>query len=157
MGILILTTILLVTGLAALMFLRGGAREPVTVTGPAPPVPSRRTMEDRAVQLIGAMGLSIERRDGDERSGPGFVAVRNSDDRPERVYVQIFELPSGERVREPDVIAALDVARSEGFNKTLLLSANGFTDEAVLAAEGSIAELIDAAQLDQRLRATLNF
>jgi hypothetical protein len=152
MGILLLTSFLLVVALVALLFMRGGAGEPVTHAGPVHA--SGLTAVERAEHLIRALGMQIVRRDPDEGTGPGFVADSRSRNNPQRVYVRAFDLPPEERVRAPEVIAAIDVAKSEGFNKTLLVSENGFTDEAVLAADDTVAELIDEARLEQIVRRT---
>ena len=149
-----LTSLLTLLALIALFFMRGGAREPVTHVGILP-ASARASPVERAEQLIAALGLEIVRRDPDEGTGPGFVADSRSAIDPQRVYVRAFNLPPEERVRAPDVVAAIDVAKSEGFNKTLLVSANGFTDEALLAADGSVAELIDEAELDQIVKESL--
>jgi hypothetical protein len=150
MGIILLTTLLTALAVVALLFMRGSAGEPVTHAGP-PHVPVRSAVE-RAEQLIHALGFQIDRRDPDEGTGPGFVAHSLSRTNPQRIYVRAFELPPDERVRAPDVIAAVDVAKSEGFNKMMLVSPTGFTDEAVLAADDTVAELIDDARLDQIMK-----
>ena len=159
MGVLLLTGFLAVVAVVALIFLRGGPREPMTSepmplprTAARQEVPGALSSGARAEQLVRALGLEIGRREADEGDGPAFVATEASSTNGQRIYVRVFDLPPGEHVRGPDVIAALDVARGEGFHKTLLISSNGFSDEAVLAAEGSIAELFDGERLDEILQ-----
>ena len=146
MGVLLVTCLLLLLLAVPLIFLRGGAREPVTALAGPTAIPSAE-IDLAAEQLVRALGLEVLRRDPDEGDGPAFVATNVSRDNRQLVYVRAFHLPAGERVREPDVVSAIDFARGEGFHKTILISPNGFTDEAQLAAEDSIAELIDDVSL----------
>src|SRR5687767_8146986 len=114
MGILLLTSLLIGLAIIALFFMRGGAHEPVTHHEILPSSP-RSSPVERAEQLISALDLEILRRDPDEGNGPGFVAQNRSQTNPQRFYVRAFDLPPEERVRAPDVVAAIDVARSEGY------------------------------------------
>jgi hypothetical protein len=154
MGILLVTSILLLLLALPLIFLRGGAREPVTAMGRPTAIPSAE-IDLAAEQLVRALGLEIVRRDPDEGDGPAFVTANASPTNRQLIYVRAFHLPSGARVREPEVVAAIDFARSEGFHKTILISPNGFSDEALLAAEDSIAELIDDVALSRILHTSV--
>jgi hypothetical protein len=152
MGILLVTSILLLLLAVPLIFLRGGARETASVIGRPTAIPSAE-IDLAAEQLVRVLGLQIVRRDPDEGDGPAFVTTNVSPNNRQLIYVRAFHLPSGERVREPEVVSSIDFARSEGFHKTILISPNGFTDEALLAAEDTIAELIDDVALSRILHA----
>jgi hypothetical protein len=140
MGVLILASILVIIAIAALMFTRGGATEPVTSVGP-PAAPSlRANLSENTERALSVLGLAVERRE----ASATWIAS-NADN---RVLVRAFE---NGPVRGPDVQAAIDFARSEGVNKTILIATNGFTDEAILAARDTPTELLDSVDLERLL------
>ncbi len=153
MGVVILTVALLIVVMTLFLFLRGGAHEPTTAPagGVAHFATPERTVGARAERLMQALALEIVRRDPDQGDGPSFVARTIEPTNRQEVYVRAFNLPEDERVRGPDVIATVDFAHAEGFNKAILVSPNGFTDEALLAARDTIAELIDESELERIL------
>jgi hypothetical protein len=146
MAVIILAGILFVLAAIALaVFARGGAKEPVTTAGNiAPEVAPTTSLElDRKTrQLLIQRGFEIVRVDPDDGGGPGFVAEDRTPVSGQKVYARAFALEKGERVTAAMVQAALDAAHAEGLNKTILISSNGFTDEAILSARDTPAELI---------------
>ena len=63
------------------------------------------------------------------------------------MHVRIFT--SAVPVGAAEVQASSDNAHGGGFHKALLISAAGFSDEAIAAADGTAVELIDGGRLDE--------
>jgi restriction endonuclease len=153
MGVIVLAGILFLFAVIALaVFARGGAKEPQTTAGmPAPVTPpaSGAEMDRVARELLTSRGFKIVRVDPDDGGGPGFVAEDATPVTGQKVYARAFAMEIGQPVTAPMVQAALDASHAEGFNKTLLISPTGFSDEAILGARESAAELIDARRIER--------
>jgi hypothetical protein len=149
MAALLLAGFILIFVLGALaVFARGGAGETVSTISRTP-VTTVDPVELEALtrRAIGRMGLQIDRTDPLESDGFGFLAIDPAPYGGGRVYVRTFARSSGERASEADIQRALDAAKDEAANKLILISPAGFTDDAILAARETIAELIDGEGL----------
>ncbi len=152
MGPLILAGFLfLVVVLLFAMFARGGPKEPESTLPGQFVVRDRIELEDLTRRLIQRLGLRIERRDDSDGRGIGFLAIDPVPIVGQRIYVEMFALPQGERVTEAEVQAAIDAAKDDAVHKVVLVSPGGFSDEAILAARDSIVELLDADALSLAL------
>ena len=148
MSALLLAGVLLLFVIAALALgARGGASEPASTAPRKLLVTDIAELEDLTRRAISRMGLRIERVDPLESDGFGFLAVDSSPITGRRVYVRTIARTSGERAGAADIQAALDAAQDEGVNKLVLVSPTGFSDEAILSGQGTIAELLDGEAL----------
>jgi hypothetical protein len=173
MGILILASILVTLAIVALLFARGGAKETATATAARremfgatagrdlpeePPLTRPRNepsqaMIDKVNALVAALGLTVETPLEQDGHAAAYIAIGDALGNRQRVYVRAFDLALGQLVPAVEVSNALDFARSEGLHKTILVTTTSFSDEAILAASGTTAELIDGAKLHDMLRA----
>lgn len=155
MAVLVLSAVLIFILAAVLLFERGGAKEPVTEAGPPLASVARinaTDIGDLTERLIERLGLRVQTREPDDGRGPGYVAVMPDPLGGNQVYVRAFKLDSGQRVQSQDVQAAILTARDEGMARTILIAPNGFSDEAILAAEDTATELVDGTKLEMLLR-----
>lgn len=150
MGVFILAGFIAGLVIIALMFTRGGAKEPVSRVWPddprstPAPTSTRAELEELTRRAIAGWGLRIERFDpNDEKDSFGVLAADPTPITGGKVYVRAF----ANAVNEADVQAQLDAARDEGVSKLILISQLGFSDEAILAAQDTIAELVDGRVL----------
>lgn len=152
MGFLVIAAVVAVALLVALaLYSKGGAKEPSTATGPVRPT-NPVQLEEEALRLISLLGLEIERSDRDERRGTVYRTIDRTPVTGQRVYVRTFALAPGELATASDVQSVLDEIKQDNFNRALLISPNGFSDEAILAADATSIELIDRAGLNDLLR-----
>jgi hypothetical protein len=155
MGVLMLTIILVFVFAAILLLSRGGAKEPATVSGPpveALPRVELKDIGDVTERLLNRLALTIETREPDDGRGPGYIARTADQVTGGKIYIRAFKLPEGERVNSQDVQAAILTARDEGMSKAILIAPNGFSDDAILAAEDTATELIDGPKLEMLLK-----
>jgi hypothetical protein len=129
------------------LFSRGGAHEtyPSRPGSPAP-LPAGEIVK-AARELLTALGFEIELVDARSSERTDILA---RDARPVvggRVTARVFERADGEPVGAVDVQAAWDAARGDGFSKAILISATGFSHEAITAADGTAVELLDGHQV----------
>src|SRR5688500_938114 len=153
MATLILASVLALVLMIALMFSRGGAREPATAMGPSPGRPrlDADQLAKRTEEFLRVRGFSIERREPADGRSTVYIAASAEPMVGGRVYVYTMSLD--EPARAADVQSAIDAARGEGLNKAILISPSGFSDEAILSAADTPTELIDGRELDAILRA----
>jgi hypothetical protein len=125
------------------LFSRGGPRESGARGVSSAYGPARLAELSRS--FLESRGLSVSSVDLRE---PGRVDLLARDPRPgvgQTLYVRVVSAP--DPVGSTEVQAAADRIKGEGYNKALVVSESGFSDEAVAAAEESAVELMEAESL----------
>lgn len=177
MAILLLTSVLVLALIAFLTFAKPGPKEAFTNSprrgtmaagvhpnaNPEYPastrVPPRRdlvaaSVGEKTESLMKAMGLEVVQTIDEDGRSLGYIARGDVlAENPQKVYVRAFDRVLGDWIPGYEVAGAIEFARSEGFNRTILVSTSGFSDDAILAAQGTTAELIDGNKLNELLQA----
>jgi hypothetical protein len=139
-------TVLLLILLA--VFGRGGAGETFRMRRGEPAPETALELARHVERLLRQEGFFVDRSE-EATSGPLDLVAR--DPRPlvgQRVYVRIFGRPIVEPVGAAEVQSALDRIKG-GYHKAVLVSAVGFSDEALAAAQESAVELLDSSRLPE--------
>jgi hypothetical protein len=142
----VLALVVVVVLLATLaLFTRGGPSETLRNVRPGLPQYSQGELTVLARSMLEDLGLRVT---AVEEHAGGKTDLEAANPAPivgQRVYVRTFA--GTQPVGAPEIQAALDRLTGDSFNKALLIAPAGFSDEAVLAANESAVELIDAARL----------
>lgn len=159
MGPIILAAVaVLAVFLVLAFFARGGPTETPGVgerhASDTAPLFQEMTHDDFGVfvtKLVNELGFRVASAEVRE----GRVDVIAEDPTPltgQRIYFRGVLPPTEGMVQSAEVLAAIDNARGHGFGKAIVVTPSVFSDEAVLAARGAAADLIDGPELEKLVR-----